>query len=110
MEYHQNGAPTLIQIPLLIPSPIDPSYPLSRFSKKRSREKQQILFTESEKPFRSISFTKRATPREAQRYHGGDLRRGLASIRYIFISGSKQAGPLPTTRQTRGARVKIHEA
>lgn len=94
MEYHQNGAPTLIQIlSLLTPIPfIDPSYLLSNDFQKTFEKQQQIFFTKNENSVSFIKRVRRSTGdvprREAQRYHeAGDLRRGLASIRYNFYLG-----------------------
>lgn len=108
MEYHQNGAPTLIQIPLLIPSPIDPSYPLSIFKK---------TFAKSNK-FCSPRVKSRSVPFRLPRGRHRERRNDITAVIYAEVSPrldtflsrdlSKPAHCQP--RQTRGARVKIHEA
>lgn len=109
MEYHQNGAPTLIQIPLLIPSPIDPSYPLSIFNKNVRAKSNK---------FCSPRVKSRSVPFRLPRGRRRERRNDITAVIYAEVSPrldtflsrdlSKPAHCQP--RQTRGARVKIHEA
>lgn len=111
MEYHQNGAPTLIQIPLLIPSLIDPSYPLASFDFQKNVRAKSNKFCSPRVKSRSVPFR---LPRGRRR----ERRNDITAVIYAEVSPrldtflsrdlSKPAHCQP--RQTRGARVKIHEA
>lgn len=109
MEYHQNGAPTLIQtLYLFLRSSI---HPLASFDFQKNVRAKSNKFCSPRVKSRSVPFR---LPRGRRR----ERRNDITAVIYAEVSPrldtflsrdlSKPAHCQP--RQTRGARVKIHEA